>query len=342
MKEENVVFVIGAGASKEFNLPLGVELLDEIERVTKCYRSDRIQDDLIHYATNYLKEVDQELYNKRSLVNAAMKINKAIPLVISIDNYIDNHNGDKCVEAVAKLAIAKCILDAERKSNLFNDSSDGLRIDFSKSKKTWLNKLFKILTQNCTYEQLKDRFSKISFIIFNYDRCIEHYFFNALQTAYHISHEQASDVISQLKIYHTYGQVGELLYTNNNGQKVDYGLDIKSLKLKNIALDLKTFTEGIDPEDSHIEKIRSITADAYKVFFLGFGYHNLNLELLIPRVNSLVNNKKLYGTAYGISTPNVEAIEKDLCHKFRVEPKNIILRTDLTCTGFIDEFSRYI
>lgn len=343
MKEENVVFVIGAGASKEFNLPLGVELLDEIEKVTKCNnRMPTMQDHLVYYAACGMRTTDPNLYDIQNLVSAAEKINKAIPLVNSIDNYIDNHRGDKCIEVMGKFAIARCILKAEKESNLFFNTKSLQRIVFSKCIDNWLNKLFKILTQNCTYEELKARFSKVSFIIFNYDRCIEFYFFHALQAAYHISKEQAYEVISHLNIYHAYGQVGELPYINNNAQSVDYGKEVEPEKLRELALKLKTFTEGVDTNDGQIQDIRLKYANADKVFFLGFGFHKLNLDLLKPTgSNQKMIKAKYFGTAYKISRPNIEAIKSELNKTFGVNNENVYLRGDLMCSQFIDEYSRY-
>ena len=53
---------------------------------------------------------------------------------------------------------------------------------------------------------------------------------------------------------------------------------------------IKTFTEGTNPEASDIVEIRDQVAEADTLVFLGFAYHQQNLELLRRPVDRR-NNK---------------------------------------------------
>ena len=73
-------------------------------------------------------------------------------------------------------------MGAEKNSLLYfekirNDSS----INFGALDNTWYIVFFQILTENCGINDLKNRFQSITLIIFNYDRCIEHFIYNLLQ-----------------------------------------------------------------------------------------------------------------------------------------------------------------
>ena len=45
---------------------------------------------------------------------AAIRIREAMPLAPSIDNFIDSHRDDKKIAQLGKVAIATCILRAEK------------------------------------------------------------------------------------------------------------------------------------------------------------------------------------------------------------------------------------
>src|SRR2546430_5733417 len=105
---------------------------------------------------------------------ASLLIRRAMPQVTSIDNFIDMHRADKRVGLCGKLAIAQCILQAERQSLLKVDPGNIYNtIDFIRAGGTWFNRFVQLLTQNCTADDLADRLKTITFIVFNYDRCIE-------------------------------------------------------------------------------------------------------------------------------------------------------------------------
>jgi hypothetical protein len=303
------VFVVGAGASREFDLPLGTDLKKQISDVLK-YRIEHGQirqiDETIYHA--YLATTNNNDINP--YLKAARKVSNALPLSISIDNFLDAHSLDKDVELCGKLAIAKCILAAEQKSTIYVGEQRGHGINFSEVKDNWLNSFFKLVTGNCRIDNLKDRFSKIVFVVFNYDRCIEHYLYHALQTYYAIDKEKASELVSAIEIYHPYGTVGKLRWQDPALGNA-YGDEVTPRDLIRIASGLKTFTEGVD--SAEIANLRRDMLLAQKIVFLGFAYHKQNLELLFDAPKSVPQRAiGIYGTTLGVSPSDVQLIESEL------------------------------
>src|SRR6478736_4683231 len=181
------VFIVGAGASKEVGLPIGSELKKliatalDIQVARGSYQltggNQHIYEALRHTAVQNPTQRDL----LRSLQSACWKIRDAMPQATSIDSFLDVHSDDKHIELVGKLAIVQAILEAEAESRLFVDPLQAnQRIDFESVESTWFNGFFQRLTANCKQSDLAERLSSVALIIFNYDRCIEHYLYYAL------------------------------------------------------------------------------------------------------------------------------------------------------------------
>ena len=90
---------------------------------------------------------------------------------------------------------------------------------------------------------LKERFKSITLIIFNYDRCIEHFIYYALQNYYRLSGSESAELIKCINMYHPYGDVGTLPWVNQNGA-MEFGTEPRSKQLLELVKKIKTFTEG--------------------------------------------------------------------------------------------------
>lgn len=311
-ENKKTVFVVGAGASAEINFPLGSGLKHKIaERLD--IRSDglsRIAGDPV-----IISALEAFLYKRFTNLNvtpyilAARLISGAMPQASSIDNFIDAHRGNEKIELCGKLAIVRSILEAEKNCDLAVDYSNIYNtINFSKVEQKWFNKFVQLLTQSCLWENLPDRLRNITFINFNYDRCIEHYLFYSFKNYYGINDEASAEVLENLKIIHPYGVVGNLPWQDplNNipfGQQVESGE-----KLLNIAAQIRTFTETIEDEIL-LGDLHSCMIDADTLVFLGFAYHQQNMNLIKPAIP--IRAKEIYGTAYDFSSSDVRVV-KDL------------------------------
>lgn len=156
---QNTVFIIGAGASKEAKLPTGDDLKNIISHLLNVQLSPPSKltggDNLIFQAlqifANNIGTPDITPY-----INEALHIRDALPLAISIDNFIDAHRYNEKIALCGKLAIVRSILDAEKGSRLYIDTSlNQSNIVFGSLSNTWYVYFFKLLTENCEKNDLK-------------------------------------------------------------------------------------------------------------------------------------------------------------------------------------------
>jgi len=338
------VIIVGAGASHEAGLPLGSGLKNEIARLLKHReRSDHygasVNDELINCALSILKSQGNDI---NCLYQACRHISEAMPQVISIDNFIDTHKGNESIEKCGKLAIVRSILNAEKSSKLYVD----LRNIYNKPKyeqleSTWFNAFWQLMTENCQAEELENRFSSISLIIFNYDRCIEHFLYHSLINVYRLETEQAAKIVSTIKVYHPYGVVGNLPWQRKQDAIVFGGEPDHHLLVK-LASKIKTFTEGTDPGASEISEIRSSMLNAEVVLFLGFAFHKLNMQLITPDHSTGKGAKKTsyFATATGISDSDIDEIGKEIKLLSKSGNVDINLRNDRKCYDIFHEYKR--
>ena len=342
-----LVLVIGAGASKEVGLPIGSELKSKIAK----YLDIRYQhgyemisgDHLINSAFKKYASIDNpDQPNINFYLEAGWRVRDAMPLAISIDNFIDSHRDERKIAICGKLAIARAILEAESKSLLKIDNRNIYnKINFSSIEETWFINFFRILTENCQVSELSERLSKVAIITFNYDRCIEQFFFYAIQHYYQLSADETSSVLNSLEIHHPYGAVGKLPWQNKT-DGFEFGAEPHFTQLMSLAGELRTFTEGVDPSKGDIEAIRSTLASAQNIAFLGFAFHRLNLKLLFADIfdGQKQRDCSVYGTALGISDTDLQQIQSELSHIGAIHHSRIFLRNDLTSAKLFQEFGR--
>lgn len=344
MFNNRTLIVVGAGASSECKLPTGFELKAKISSLLD-----------IRFPNGYeMKSGDAEIFNALNLfvqstpvldinpyLRAGWRIRDAMPQAISIDNFIDSHQGDKKLELCGKLAIVRSILEAERNSLLCVDrGADQRHPNYSNLSQTWYSAFMQLLTQNCRVEQLPERLSKITFVVFNYDRCVEHFLFHGVQNYYGIDQSAAAQLLKNLTIFHPYGSVGALPW-QSHASSVEFGGMTSAHQLLQLAGGIKTFTEGTDPSASEVKAIREHFREATVLLFLGFAFHKMNLALLkaeAPHGNPA--DVRYFGTAAGMSSSDCELIREDLVRLASARPDRIVLRNDLKCGPFFREYWR--
>ena len=340
MHSKKTVIVVGAGASQEAGLPTSADLKRSIAKNLdiKFRLSKQISGDYT------IAEALQSIADINDFRRACLKIRDALPQAMSIDNFIDAHQGNKEVEICGKLAIVRSILQAEKSSKLSLNRPNAYKDDilnFVPLEDTWFNVFWQRISENCQAEGLGERLSSVVLIVFNYDRCIEHFLIHAIRNYFDLSADNAASLVNTMKIYHPYGKVGSLPWTNGTVQ-TEFGAEPDAQTLVRLAEQIKTFTEGTNPEASDILEIRRQVATADTLVFLGFAYHQQNLELL-KYPDNLGNNKRsvvnCYGTTVGISGADLDAIAaeiKEFCNAAMFRNEN----RDLTCRELFNTYRR--
>ena len=349
MPNKRIIFILGAGSSKEVNLPVGIELRDQIARLLNIryeHSVTRISGDekIVEAFQFKARSEGDSRCDINPYLHEGWKIVAGMPQAASIDNYLDVHSDNKRLVYCGKLAIVRSILTAEQNSLLyFNGRTEPRQITFKNIENTWFSQFWHKLTENCNADNLRSRFSRIAFINFNYDRCLEHFLHCSLQNYYHLTYQDASEILSTLQIFHPYGKVGYMPWENAE-PKVGFGSEVHPATLNNMASEIKTFTEGTDPTTSDISTIRNFVADAQIIAFLGFAFHRINLKLIFPELEPDIGTRQidLFGSAKGLSYSDLRAIVNELAVGFRMPEDRISLDSNLECRKLFSEFGRSI
>lgn len=338
MLRNETVFVIGAGASYEYGLPIGTGLAQEISR--------KLDFRFNHYSSpsgrgrssgdDHLFESFRRTFKDEGqhFQQAGWIIRDGIVLANSIDDFLDVHQHDDRIVRLGKAAIAKCILEAERSSRLHftlrhaNDS-----IDFAGNANTWLVKLMKLLDRGLRLADRASIFDQCSFVVFNYDRCIEHFFTHALSRFYKIDQTESRQIVEKARIYHPYGLPGPLSGYPNS---VTFGAD--RADWCKLGDQIKTYTESVETGE-----IRQAIENAEQIVFLGFAFHDQNMQLLAD--SGSLKRKLVIGTAYGRSKSDVAIIRSQIhgwigADEQLVMDDKIHITNDLTASDIFDHFSK--
>jgi hypothetical protein len=295
--KSKTVFVVGAGASAEVGLPVG-------SRLTQI-----IADGLKTNNDGYFKDVNinRAMHLHGSDCNEASRhLREAMPLAPSIDNYLHTHQQDAALILLGKLSITSAILAAEKVTALWVDRSNAYNIPgFARIDATWYVRLWHMLSTGVGVDQIDTIFSNAVFVVFNYDRCVEQFLFEALKTYYLLTGERASELLSTLKIFHPYGQVGGLPALSKS-TAVEFGERVEHRKLLEVAAQIKTFTERVE-EGQTLNDMRAEIASSNKMVFLGFAFHEINMEILGSGLQTKIT--KVYGTRLGMSDPDADVIK---------------------------------
>lgn len=344
MLNSKITFVVGAGASNEVELPTGRGLTATIAKMLDIKFTDFNEqssgDKVIARAfREHALGEDSGCGDIYGYQQAGWFIRDAMPQASSIDSFIEAHQDNERVKLCGKLAIVQSILVAEKNSLLFfDDQNRGAKLDFERLNKTWYNNFFQILVAGCTRDNWRNLFNNVSFIIFNYDRCVEHFLFNAVQNYYGIEPGDAATLMRALRIIHPYGSVGTLPW-QNDGNSFPFGSVSRPADLLSHAGEIKTYSERIEDAGA-ITKLRRLLIDAKKIVFLGFGFHDENMKLMKSDAPNRLRH--VFATARGISDSDREVIGEKISDVFgkKVNKIPIQLRQDLKCHQIFDEYSR--
>ena len=344
MFKSPTLFILGAGASKEAGLPVGAELKKDISQKLNIlfepfehYPSSG--DTLIVEALRYhVRETEGEGKNITPYQNAGWDIRDGISQASSIDSFIDIHRDNKKIELCGKLAITKCILEEEGKSKLYFGQRELKNLNFDNLEGTWFNKFWRLLYDGVSKANINALFHNVDFISFNYDRCVEHFLFNAIKNFYNLDDVKASELVSRLSVYHPYGTVGRLPELEGDQKPIEFGKEIDSGQtLLELSRQIKTFTEQIDDE-KEIAHIRKLIQRAKVVIFLGFAFHEQNMVLLRP--DEMTNVNHVFLTSQGISANDRGIIIKKIIDTFGLQLDYSNIKFGTNCSELFQEYWR--
>jgi hypothetical protein len=344
MFKRKTVFIVGAGGSKELNLPIGDELKLSIGakvdlRFSNGYDLSVGDKNILAAIRRLLDDAGERDVNPHC--QAGRSIASAMHQAISIDNYLHTHAEDETLVTVGKLGIAACILEAERKSKIFGDERSDGRINFAAHPDVWHNTFCKMLSEGVQRKNIDTLFDNVSFITFNYDRCIEHYIAQWVENYMQVPTLDAQELMTKLTIIHPYGQIGRLPWQKSGLTPVRFGSAVDPITLPRIAGHIRTFTEQVEDE-AILERMQDLILDAQQIVYLGFSYGSMNMELMKLRTQPR-GMKTVRGTAYKMSPSNVSAISELIDSTMFFSGRSFVgtrSYDSVTCNDLLNNYSR--
>lgn len=267
MFRAKTVLIVGAGASAEFNFPLGAALLKDIsKRIDISYQAGQLQrgDHVIVQALRSALNAGADVQSYNDHLHSAWQLVASSKQGLSTDNVLDALEDDKASK-VGKFGIVRCILAAEEASPLSKWTDHSLdSVSLTGFTNTWLDQLTILLTEGRRKSQIGEIFENLSIINFNYDRIIEHYLPFAISNYYGLKPAEVREVMPSLAVFRPYGKAGNLPW-----ESVENAVPFGNCSAANIQIateQILTFTEQVQDE-ALVSGIRGIIQNADRMYF---------------------------------------------------------------------------
>jgi hypothetical protein len=264
MSSGRTVFVLGAGASKPYGLPLGNELFREVVRDFSQHESH------FHDGRGMRQLVESGI--RKEFLNAA-PFNQS-----NVDNFINalRYSGFTSVDEFLEkreefVEIGKAIMALEL---LRREKGDALW----EGDQNWMQYLYgKMATEK--FEDFGTK-NPASFITYNYDRTLEYFLHASLMNGYGKSSQECLTALKRVDVIHLHGR---LCYLPWQGKKniVEFGeTQITPQILEMCQREIRIVHENIDDRDEEFNSARSFLREAERVYFMGYGYAPQNVDRL--------------------------------------------------------------
>ena len=341
MFKGKTVFIVGAGASAEVGLPIGADLKFQIIRELQQALDKVGGYDTRSPTTQVLENwVRGSRFSEVELGRAVESVCQGLRVAYSIDNFLEARNGSEAILACAKLGITAAILKAESSSQLLMQSplKSEVRLH-DKVESTWYRHLADKLFSGVHESKVEKLFENVAFVIFNYDRCIETYLKAALKAYYQLNDSVIEKILQGAIFLHPYGSIGSPLLSDGSKNFISFG-DAKPRpdRLAESAENLRTFCEQVDDVNGQ-GSLQAALSGASTVVFLGFAFHDQNMQLLHCDTSSV---KRVFGTAYQISEDDREVVESRIRNALKIDLNHKVKLADATCSELFERFSRSI
>jgi len=331
---KSIVFVIGAGASYEYGLPLGGTLKSEIAQKVRFrfeYGNRLVSGD--HDLLNHIRRRVPDRERQNDYTRAANVLAAAIGTFISVDEALHYVGATPEAVEIGKMAIVGQILEAERNSDLAISRETG-RLDVDHLDGRWLSELLSMALSGIQRSKLRTVFDRVTFINFNYDRCIEHYLYWALQERASATADEAKEIVQNLNMIRPYGSIGALSF--NNSDQHSFGAASYFDPFTRIDA-MRTYTEQRPLHDTDV--LQAALVDARMIVFLGFGFHATNIDLL--QTGSRKSGAAVLGTIKGIHRENHDVIRARIKTNLRLVGDTVSL-LDMTASELLRELRQRI
>jgi hypothetical protein len=340
MLKRPTVLILGAGAGVDIDMLVGEKLSAAIaEKLDIRFDANKLisgQPEVVASLRSYAKLQNAQFNEYRT---AGVLIKKGVHYSRSIDSFINSHRHNEKLAICAKLGIIHTIFQYERGSAIYRKERRDAFRDEAKVRNSWLGDLFNLLIRDVYVEgNLSEVFTNLTIINFNYDRCIEQFFFYALCDWSQKSEDVIGGIVSKLRIYHPYGAVGDMPWKQGNLPKADFGGEEDDTRLDRFVGGIKTFHEQIEEADE-LRLIREILWRAKDIIFLGFHFHEQNMDLLQVVAERRQDVPRIYATVLGRSSTDASVIQGRIKKALGSDPGGDLMRVLATdCRALFKEY----
>lgn len=326
MFNSQIVLIIGAGASfDKYGLLLGGQLASKIARDTNFRFEDvvnrPVQGDADLFDTVIYRKFAHDRAALDRYTDAGHRLAAALGSTVSVDDALYQLSDYPEAVQLGKICIMRSILEAERNSPLLKIEPKLGEPSPNSRKDGWIEQLFSMAITGFKLNEIRHAFKRITFVNFNYDRCIEHYLFWSLQRL-GLSSNDASETIQSLNVIRPYGTLGSILPGTPSYLK--FGASPPA-DMFNVIGRIRTFTESDVLHDK--EKLSSALSGASLIAFLGFGFHPQNLKLLSLPPNHPFRRIKVLATVHGVHEANLPELTSTLYSSLRVDGHSVETHT---------------
>ncbi len=313
------VFILGAGASAPYGLPLGAELVNKIVDELKPGPTDNKKAlDCLTQAAGGGPELSQLEAFRKTLEDSRER---------SIDSFLQYHSE---FTNQGKRAIAWVLMNAE-------ENNPSLHPDRKKTDHDWYPLLRDMLS--APFAEFQN--NKAAFLTFNYDRSLEHFLLMTLrsrQSGQTGNDAWAAKLRESIPIIHLHGELG--VYRPFLGDRMQdaldygtgYGEEVTPRSIRVACKRIRNVHDKCDLDsDPAFQNAYKLISRAELIFFLGFRYDMRNVRKL--QLEKYLNKpENVYGT--GLDLTDAECADMQIKSNSMILKKNI-LRYD--CSKFLRE-----
>lgn len=256
MITKSTTFVLGAGASCEYGLPLGSGLISAmVGQISAADGRHKNSAQWIDVPEDILQSFSKKLIDSD---------------IRSIDAWLSRQTIASRFPEIGRMAIARAIHEHESSQ----DPRQG-----------WYSVLWNKMAEGCgTLKEFVDR-NRVNFVTFNYDRSLEYYFEKTTRATFPDAAENLR-LLEQIGIIHMHGRVGRLGWhspLDDVEVMAPYG-GLKGTTESNwkLAKQCTAYFRIIGQEDSvsmrAVDAARHVMHRSDRISLLGFGFHSDNVE----------------------------------------------------------------
>jgi hypothetical protein len=278
---KQTVFVLGAGANKNYGFPLGIELRDKV--ISKLFSRPfhKLLMELGHSEAEIEALRDELRYSAHTSVDAFLEHNPA---------FLE----------IGKRAIAATLLPREDGHRLFPPGANAAE--------HWYEYLINKMGVG-TKAWARNR---LSVITFNYDRSFEHYFTEVIRHRANVPPHQAYKLFQQVRLLHVHGSLGN--YPPGEPEGLAYETPPTRESVAAAAEGILVVSEVKDTLPTFAEAEKLLSA-ADHIHFIGFGFLPANvrrLRIFDQEWRRDATRPVIQGTAVGVTRKEWDYVEKNL------------------------------